>query len=147
MEGVVFLLPWIATIDSFQHWIYQNPSHTREERAEAWLCIREKFGPEMNWTDHSDFKEVSWQQQGHLYGVPFYYIEYGIAQLGSLQLWKTQLDNPQKALDDYANAMRLGNTKPLPELFEAAGLDLGFNEGHVASLIGKLREAMAEIGS
>ena len=145
LEGVVFLLPWIATIDSFQHWIYENPGHTRKERSEAWLSIRGRFGSEMDWMDHSEFKEVSWQQQGHLYGVPFYYIEYGIAQLGSLQLWKTQLDNPQKALDDYANAMKLGNTRTLPELFSSADLKLGFDEGHFLSLMDSVEATLAEL--
>ena len=147
LEGVVFLLPWIATIDSFQHWIYDNPGHTREERAEVWLSIRDRFGSEMDWTGHMDFKEVSWQQQGHLYGVPFYYIEYGIAQLGSLQLWKTQTSDPQKALDDYANAMKLGNTRTLPELFSAADLKLGFDEGHFLSLMGSVEATLAELPS
>ena len=145
LEGVVFLLPWIATIDSFQHWIYANPGHSREERAEVWLSIRDKFGSEMDWTGHTDFRELSWQQQGHLFGVPFYYIEYGIAQLGSLQLWKTQMSNPQKALDDYANAMSLGNTRTLPDLFSAADLELGFSEGHFMSLMGTVETALSEL--
>ena len=145
LEGVVFLLPWIATIDSFQHWIYSNPGHTREERAEVWLSIRERFGSKMDWSGHSDFREVSWQQQGHLFGAPFYYIEYGIAQLGSLQLWKTHRGDSQKALDDYASAMTLGNTRPLPELFSAAGLKLGFDEGHVSSLLDEVDEALSEL--
>jgi len=145
LEGVVFLLPWIATIDSFQHWIYANPGHSREERAEVWLSIRDKFGSDMDWTGHTDFRELSWQQQGHLFGVPFYYIEYGIAQLGSLQLWKTQMSDPQKALDDYANAMSLGNTRTLPELFSAADLELGFNEGHFMSLMGTVETALSEL--
>ena len=145
LEGVVFLLPWIATIDSFQHWIYANPGHSKEERAEVWLSIRDKFGSDMDWTGHTDFRELSWQQQGHLFGVPFYYIEYGIAQLGSLQLWKTQMGDPQKALDDYANAMSLGNTRTLPELFSAADLELGFNEGHFMSLMGTVETALSEL--
>ncbi|MEE2625425.1 MAG: M3 family oligoendopeptidase [Candidatus Thermoplasmatota archaeon] len=145
LEGVVFLLPWIATIDSFQHWIYSNPGHTREERAEVWLSIRERFGSKMDWSGHSDFREVSWQQQGHLFGAPFYYIEYGIAQLGSLQLWKTHRGDSQKALDDYASAMTLGNTRPLPELFSAAGLKLGFDEGHVSSLLDEVDEALSKL--
>ena len=147
LEGVVFLLPWIATIDSFQHWIYANPGHSREERAEVWLSIRDKFGSDMNWTGHTDFREVSWQQQGHLFGVPFYYIEYGIAQLGSLQLWKTQMEDPQKALNDYANAMSLGNTKTLPELFEAADLKLGFDEEHFLSLLGMVESELSELAA
>ena len=145
LEGVVFLLPWIATSDSFQHWIYSNPGHTREERAEVWLSIRERFGSKMDWSGHSDFREVSWQQQGHLFGAPFYYIEYGIAQLGSLQLWKTHRGDSQKALDDYASAMTLGNTRPLPELLSAAGLKLGFDEGHVSSLFDEVDEALSEL--
>tara|TARA_B100001996_G_scaffold334390_1_gene284467 strand:+ start:250 stop:1956 length:1707 start_codon:yes stop_codon:yes gene_type:complete len=145
LEGVAFLLPWIATIDSFQHWIYANPGHSREERAEVWLSIRDKFGSEMDWTGHTDYRELSWQQQGHLFGVPFYYIEYGIAQLGSLQLWKTQMSDPQKALDDYANAMSLGNTRTLPELFSAADLELGFNEGHFMSLMGTVEAALSDL--
>ena len=145
LEGVVFLLPWIATIDSFQHWIYANPGHSREERAEVWLSIRDKFGSDMDWTGHTDFRELSWQQQGHLFGVPFYYIEYGIAQLGSLQLWKTQMSDPQKALDDYASAMALGNTRTLPDLFSAADLKLGFDEGHFMSLMGTVETALSEL--
>ena len=145
LEGVVFLLPWIATIDSFQHWIYANPGHSREERSEVWLSIRDRFGSDMDWTGHTDFRELSWQQQGHLFGVPFYYIEYGIAQLGSLQLWKTQMKDPQKALDDYANAMSLGNTRTLPELFSAADLELGFNESHFMALMGTVETALSEL--
>ena len=145
LEGVVFLLPWIATIDAFQHWIYANPNHTREERTEYWLSLRDRFGSKMDWKDNEDFRELSWQQQGHLFGVPFYYIEYGIAQLGALQLWQTHRKSPEKALKDYENAMKLGNTKILPELFAAAELKLGFDEKHVGSLINEVKTAMAEV--
>lgn len=145
LEGVIFLLPWIATIDSFQHWIYSNPEHTREERARVWNSIRDRFGSNMNWEEYTKFRDVSWQQQGHLFGVPFYYVEYGIAQLGALQLWRTQRKDPGKALSDYSNAMRLGNTKTLPELFTAADIKLGFDERHLSSLIQEVRTAMAEL--
>lgn len=145
LEGVVFLLPWIATIDAFQHWIYANPNHTREERTEYWLSLRDRFGSKMDWKDNEDFRELSWQQQGHLFGVPFYYIEYGIAQLGALQLWQTHRKSPEKALKDYENAMKLGNTKILPELFAAAELKLGFDEKHVDSLINEVKTAMVEV--
>ena len=145
LEGVIFLLPWIATIDSFQHWIYSNPEHTREERARVWNSIRDRFGSNMNWEEYTKFRDVSWQQQGHLFGVPFYYVEYGIAQLGALQLWRTQRKDPEKALSDYSNAMRLGNTKTLPELFTAADIKLGFDEHHLSSLIQEVRTAMAEL--
>ena len=145
LEGVVYLLPWIATIDSFQHWIYANPNHTRDERKEYWLSLRERFGSNMDWEDNEKFLELSWQQQGHLYGVPFYYVEYGIAQLGALQLWQTHRKNPKKALENYSRAMKLGNTKTLPDLFAAAELELGFDENHLNSLISEVKIAMSEI--
>jgi oligoendopeptidase F len=145
LEGVVYLLPWIATIDSFQHWIYANPNHTRDERKEYWLSLRERFGSNMDWEDNEKFRELSWQQQGHLYGVPFYYVEYGIAQLGALQLWQTHRKSPKKALENYSRAMKLGNTKTLPNLFAAAELELGFDENHLNSLINEVKIAMSEI--
>ena len=145
LEGVIFLLPWIATIDSFQHWIYSNPEHSRAERLDAWNSIRDRFGSNMEWGEYSEFRDISWQQQGHLFGAPFYYVEYGIAQLGALQLWRTQRKDVGKALSDYSNAMSLGNTKTLPELFSAADIKLGFDEAHLSSLIHEVRTAMAEL--
>ena len=94
---------------------------------------------------NEEFRELSWQQQGHLYGVPFYYVEYGIAQLGALQLWQTHRKDPEKALLDYSNAMELGNTKTLPDLFAAAELKLGFDEKHLNSLIQEVKIAMSEM--
>ena len=145
LEGIIFLLPWIATIDSFQHWIYSNPGHTRDERKTIWNSIRDRFGSNMEWGDYQGHRDTSWQQQGHLFGVPFYYVEYGIAQLGALQLWRTQRKDSVKALSDYSNAMALGNTKTLPELFSAADIELGFGEEHLGSLISEVRMAMAEL--
>ena len=145
LEKIVCFLPWMATIDAFQHWVYANPEHTREDRSEHWLELRRKFGPRIDWSGFEELKETSWQGQLHLFQVPFYYIEYGIAQLGALQMWQHHRRDAADGLARYARAMRLGNTKPLPELFGAAGLNLGFDEEHVASLIGELSEAMAEI--
>jgi oligoendopeptidase F len=107
--------------------------------------LRERFGSKMDWEGHDDFRELSWQQQGHLFGVPFYYVEYGIAQLGALQLWQTHRGDPKKALENYSNAMKLGNTKTLPDLFAAAELKLGFDEEHLYSLINEVETAMSEI--
>jgi oligoendopeptidase F len=145
LEKIVCFLPWMATIDAFQHWVYANPEHTREDRSEHWLELRKRFGPRIDWSGFEELKETSWQGQLHLFQVPFYYIEYGIAQLGALQMWQHHRRDAADGLARYARAMRLGNTKPLPELFEAAGLNLGFDEEHIASLIGELGEAIAEI--
>ena len=145
LEKIVCFMPWMATIDAFQHWVYANPEHSREERAEHWLELRRRFGPKTDWSGFEDLKETSWQGQLHLFQVPFYYVEYGIAQLGALQLWQYHRRDASDALSRYARAMSLGNTKPLPELFGEAGLNLGFGEEHVGSLIGELNEALTEI--
>ena len=145
LEAIIGLLAWICRIDAFQHWMYSNPSHTREERSTAWLNLREKYGPKTNWNGFEDDESLFWQTQGHLFGAPFYYIEYGIAQLGALQLWMTQLDDPDKALEDYANAMKLGNTRTLPHLFESADIKLSFDKEHVGNLISSVKKSLSEL--
>ena len=144
LEAIIGLLAWICRIDAFQHWMYSNPSHTREERSKAWLDLREKYGPRTDW---SGFEEDSlfWQTQGHLFGAPFYYIEYGIAQLGALQIWMTQLKDPEKALNDYANAMKLGNTRTLPHLFRSADIRLSFDKEHIGNLVGLVKRSLSEL--
>ncbi len=96
LEDVAELLPWIATIDAFQHWLYTHPNHTREERTQYWLELDDRFGAAVSWDGLEPYRAQSWQRQLHLFSVPFYYIEYGIAQLGALQLWLRSLDRPQR---------------------------------------------------
>ena len=145
LEGVVFLLPWIATIDAFQHWIYANPNHTREERTEYWLSLRDRFGSKMDWKDNEDFRELSWQQQGHLFGVPFYYIEYGIAQLGAVSIWKNFIENNEKAIEQYKNALRLGYTKSIPEIYKEANVKFDFTINHIKELSSFLEKELEKI--
>jgi len=145
LEAIIGLLTWICRIDAFQHWMYSNPNHTREERSEAWLDLRAKYGPGTNWNGFEEDEALFWQTQGHLFGAPFYYIEYGIAQLGALQIWMTQLEDPEKALNDYANAMKLGNTRTLPHLFESADIELSFDERHIGSLVSSVRNSLSEL--
>ena len=145
LEDIIALMPWIATIDAFQHWIYANPEHTREERAEKWLELSERFGSKVDMSGFEDIREVSWQRQGHLFGVPFYYVEYGIAQLGALQMWQYHRRDKQDALARYKSGLALGYTRGLTELFEASGLTLSFAESHLDSLIGEIDNALTEI--
>jgi oligoendopeptidase F len=145
LEDIIALMPWIATIDAFQHWIYANPEHTREERAEKWLELSERFGSKVDMSGFEDIREVSWQRQGHLFGVPFYYVEYGIAQLGALQMWQYHRRDKQDALARYKSGLALGYTRGLTELFEASGLTLSFSESHLDSLIGEIDTALTEI--
>ena len=145
LEDIISFMPWMATIDAFQHWVYANPNHSREERAEKWLELGERFGPKVNMTGFEDIHKVSWQRQGHLFGVPFYYVEYGIAQLGALQMWKYHRRDTQDALDRYKAGLSLGYTRGLTELFQASGLELSFCESYVGELIGEIDEALAEL--
>jgi oligoendopeptidase F len=136
LERVITIFPWIATIDKFQHWIYENPTHTLEERAEKWIEILNEFTPSsLDVSDLEEYRLHFWQKQLHLFEVPFYYIEYGIAQLGAIGLWKQFKENRQKALDNYTTALSLGGTKTLPELFQAAGLQFNFSPSVVGELM------------
>ena len=143
LEGSISLLPWIATIDAFQHWVYLNPTHSREERAQAWLDIESRFGHmghRCDFTGLEEERKFVWQRQGHLFGVPFYYIEYGIAQLGALGIWLTSLEESEEAaLAAYKKAMTLGGTCPLPELFNAAGLPFDFGPETVGRLVDRVQ--------
>ena len=145
LEDIISFMPWMATIDAFQHWVYANPDHSREERAAKWLELGERFGPNVDMTGFEDIHKVSWQRQGHLFGVPFYYVEYGIAQLGALQMWKYHRRDTQDALDRYKAGLSLGYTRGLTELFQASGLELSFSESYVGELIGEIDEALAEL--
>ncbi|MEY3541518.1 MAG: hypothetical protein RLZZ204_330 [Bacteroidota bacterium] len=136
LERVITIFPWIAIIDQFQHWVYEHPNHTLEEREENWMNILSKFTSTA--IDHSGlekFRSYGWQKQLHLFEVPFYYIEYGIAQLGAIGMWKKYKENPKKALDNYKHALSLGGTKTLPELYKAAGIDFDFSHKNISELM------------
>jgi len=136
LERVITIFPWIATIDKFQHWVYENPSHTVEERKQMWLQILNEFSTEsIDWSGLEQYREFGWQRQLHLFEVPFYYIEYGIAQLGAIGLWMQYKNNKEKALSNYMNALSLGGTKTLPELYAAAGLKFDFSKEHIKQLM------------
>ncbi len=146
LEGSVSLLAWIATIDAFQHWIYTNPAHSREQRLAHWLALDERFGAGVDWSGLDDEHKWLWQRQPHLWGHPFYYIEYGIAQLGALQLWLNSLEKGEKAaIDAYIRAMRLGGSRPLPELFAAAGLKFDFGADTVRRLTDRVEAELAKL--
>jgi len=135
IEGTLTLLPWIATIDGFQHWLYTHPGHSQDERTAAWLELCERFGGGVtDYTGIEPYRASMWQRQLHLYHYAFYYIEYGIAQLGALQLWLNYQQDPAAALERYRKGLSLGGTKPLPELFEAAGLKFDFTLDTIAPL-------------
>jgi oligoendopeptidase F len=136
LERVITIFPWIATIDKFQHWIYTHPNANAEERSDAWMTILLEFSsPVIDFSGLENFRRTAWQRQLHLFEVPFYYIEYGIAQLGAIGMWMQFKKDPKKALDNYLNALSLGGTKTLPELFKAAGLAFDFSPARVEELM------------
>lgn len=146
LEGVIRLFPWVATIDSYQHWLYTHPGHTRQERTDYWLQLHRRFSGEVvDWTNLDAERASRWQQQLHLYHHPFYYIEYGIAQLGALSVWRNYRNDPARALRQLREAFALGGTRSLPELFTTAGLRFDFSEKTLRPLIESLAEELARM--
>jgi oligoendopeptidase F len=132
---VLKTLPWVAVVDQFQHWIYTNPDHTDEQRRQAWIEIYEPFGAGFaDWSEHPDAEANLWQKQLHIFEVPFYYIEYGMAQLGAIAVWKNYKENPEKGLGQYLDALKLGYTKTIREIYETAGIKFDFSAGYVKEL-------------
>ncbi len=145
LEQLSMILPWIATIDAFQHWIYTNPGHSRDEREQYWVDLMSRFGADVSWDGLEPYRAALWQKQGHLFDVPFYYIEYGIAQLGALQLWRQARRDERAALQNYKKAMTLGGSRPLPELFETAELRFDFSTDMMSTLMDEVRSELAAL--
>ncbi len=145
LEGIVEVFPWIATVDAFQHWIYTHPGHTRSERTTVWLDLMDRFGGDVDWSGWQSARANLWHRQLHIFLHPFYYVEYGIAQLGALQVWANSRQNKARALADYKNALALGGSRPLPELFAAAGCRLDFSAKTVKPLVALVRHELAQL--
>lgn len=146
LERVISIFPWIATIDKFQHWIYENPDHTAEERAGKWMEILNEFStPAIDYYGLENYRTYGWQKQLHLFEVPFYYIEYGIAQLGAIGLWQQFKINKEAALKNYITALSLGSTRTLPELFNAAGLKFDLSSNHIRDLMLFIKKEMENL--
>ena len=136
LEGIISLFPWVAMIDGFQHWLYTNPGHSRDDRRQAWLGLMERFGTgTVDWSGLEEIRAHRWIRQSHLFGVPFYYVEYAIAQLGACQVWKNYREDPDKAVADYRAGLSLGNTRPLRDLFSAAGIQFDFSKPNLDELL------------
>ena len=135
LEGIIGIFPWVATVDAFQHWIYTHPNHTRDERRAAWTELMNRFGGDVDWSGLENARAHLWHRQLHIFIHPFYYIEYGNAQLGALQVWANSKRNKAKALNDYKKTLALGGSRPLPELFQAAGCKFEFNGTMMKPLI------------
>jgi oligoendopeptidase F len=146
LERTISIFPWIATIDKFQHWVYENPTHTLDERTEKWMEILNEFSTgSIDYSGLEVYRKIGWQRQLHLFEVPFYYIEYGIAQLGAIGMWKQFQGDKEQALKNYINALSLGGTKTLPALYEAAGLEFNLSPDYIKQLMDFVNGEMEKV--
>ena len=146
LETILKILPWVATIDEFQHWIYENPEHSVEDRKMKWLDILDAYGTGViDWTGYEHVHENSWQRQLHLFEVPFYYIEYGMAQLGALAVWKNSKEDFSSAIEDYKKALALGYTKSIPEIYKTAGITFDFSRKNISELAKMIQSELKQL--
>jgi oligoendopeptidase F len=144
LEGIITMLPWIALIDQFQHWIYTHPDAGAEDRERKWLDMHSALTSDViDWSGYEDFRKTMWHKQLHLFEVPFYYIEYGIAQLGAIAVWRNFRKDKQQAIEDYKRALSLGYTKTIPEMYRTAGVDFNFSGEYVRELMEFLKAQIA----
>lgn len=146
LETILMILPWIAQIDEFQHWVYENPAHSVEERTEKWLNLGREYGANLtDWTGYEAVRATSWQRQMHLFEVPFYYIEYGFAQLGAIGVWKNSLNDFDAAIRNYKAALKLGYTTSIPQIYETAGVSFRFSQSYIKEIAGFLQTEMNKL--
>lgn len=146
LENVLEALPWITCVDNFQHWLYMNPGHTTEQRTAAWKNTYRSFSSSVvDWSTEENALASMWQKQLHLFEVPFYYIEYGMAQLGAIAVWRNYKNDPESALKNYMEALRLGYTCPIPEIYKAAGIRFDFSEEYIRELVQFVREELSKL--
>lgn len=143
LEDLIETLPWVATIDKFQHWIYENPEHTSEDRKREWNKIFDAFSDRVtDWSGLQMAKDFLWEKQLHLYEVPFYYIEYGMAQLGAIAVWRNFRSDPPAALKGYQNALKLGYLRTIPEIYKAANIKFDFSRDYIRELMSFVRKEL-----
>jgi oligoendopeptidase F len=146
LEDLLLGLPHIACVDAFQHWIYTDGiSATPVERDAQWLAIRARFEPDIDYSRLEPERIARWYRQSHIHTAPFYYIEYGLAQLAALQVWHQSLRDPAGALARYKAALALGGTRSLPEIYRTAGASLVFDAEEMAPLVAEVERRIATL--
>ncbi len=147
LEGIIIFLPYMAVVDLFQHWVYTNPdaAMTAANCDKTWNNLWDRFMPGVDWTGFEDARAAGWHRKPHIFSVPFYYIEYGMAQIGALQVWRNSLTDQAGAVAAYRRALSLGGTKTLPQLFAAAGAEFRFDTALLTDLIGLAEQTIAAL--
>lgn len=146
LEDVLTVLPWVATVDKFQHFLYENPNHSSNDRKAAWLNISKELGSSViDYKGIEKYKEYQWQKQLHIFEVPFYYIEYGIAQLGAIAVWKNFKNDKQKAIQQFKDALKMGYTSPIPHIYKKAGIDFNFSKEYIKELMDFVKDELIKL--
>jgi oligoendopeptidase F len=145
LEGTLTFLPWCMTVDAFQHWIYLNPDHYPEERSNEFAKIYQRFDAEVDWSGLEEMRRQRWLRQLHIFEEPFYYIEYGMAQLGALAIFKNYRENKAKALQQYQDFLNLGYSKPVREIYKTAGISFDFSESYLKELVDFVRAELVKL--
>jgi oligoendopeptidase F len=143
LEDILLGLPHIASVDAFQRWIYTDPAGADADARDAkWLELRARFESGVDWSGLDRERVARWYRQLHIFELPFYYIEYGIAQMGALQVWRNARRDQADAVRRYKSALALGGTKPLPEIYAAAGAKLVFDAPTMRELVQLVEDEM-----
>lgn len=145
LEDVIALLPWIATVDAFQHWIYTHPGHSRKERSDYWRGLRHRLGGIEDWGGLEEIQAFLWHRQLHIFEYPFYYIEYGIAQLGALQVWRNFRKDKTEGVRLYKQGLSVGGTQTLPEIFKSAGIRFDFSLKMIEPLMAEVEKELESL--
>jgi oligoendopeptidase F len=147
LEISITFWPYMALVDAFQHWVYENPADgsSASKCEEKWGQLWDRFITGIDYSSLEDAKKTYWHRQGHIFGSPFYYVEYGLAQLGAVQVWANARKDQRKAVSDYRKALALGATVPLPQLFAAAGAQFAFDAGTLKEAVNLMEEVIGEM--
>jgi oligoendopeptidase F len=145
LQGTVDFLPYMSVVDAFQQWLYADAPETitSSDLDAKWDELYQKFSPGEDWTGLEEVRATGWQRKQHIFTSPLYYVEYGIAQLGALQLWRNAQQDEAGTVQKFRESLRLGKTRGLRDLFEAAGIKLAFDVETIGELM-KLVEAQLE---
>ncbi len=147
LEGIILFWPYMAVVDAFQHWVYENPAAAAEPaNCDAkWSALWDRFIPALDWTGMEDVKATGWHRKLHIHQIPFYYIEYGLAQLGAVQIWRNALSDQAASVAAYRKALALGGTVPLPELYKTAGARFAFDAATLGQAVDLVERTIAEL--
>lgn len=147
LSGILTFLPYMAVVDAFQHWVYTHPTLASSAEAcdEAWGNLWDRFMQGIDWSGFEAERVSGWHRKLHIFHVPFYYVEYGMAQVGALQVWRNALRDQGEAVATYRHALKLGGTRSLPELFATAGASFRFDEEMLSELVTLIERTLAQL--